>query len=82
VVALDAPGRFGERLEIQEPPPRRVMGDVEVARRLASILEIGAEKVKKAEADLAAGRITRELWSYRPLVATTQSDNPGGHFGL
>jgi hypothetical protein len=38
------------------------MSDVEVARRLANVLENGAAKVKEAEADLAAGVITRERY--------------------
>ena len=57
------PGNAPSRLRVTqgiETPPRREMGDVEVARRLASLLELGAEKVDKAEADLAAGRITPE----------------------
>jgi hypothetical protein len=58
------PGIAPSRLRLgQEIKPRRVMGDVEIARRLASLLQNGAAKVREAEADLAAGRITREQFN-------------------
>jgi len=43
-----------------ETPPRREYSEIELARRVADLLERGSAAVDKAKADLAAGRITAE----------------------
>ncbi len=41
-----------------ETPPRREYSEIELARRVADLLERGSAAVDKAKADLAAGRIS------------------------
>src|SRR6266481_1222957 len=46
-----------------ETPPRREYSEIELARRVADLLERGSAAVDKAKADLAAGRISAEQFN-------------------
>jgi len=50
-------GRLGRTGAVQRRRGRP-MGDIELARRVADLLERGSAAVDKAKADLAAGRIS------------------------